>query len=178
MKKENIALGLSAIATVISIIAVCIVVYRVEPFTYNNMTLIISILVAAVTIYMFINIINELFLEKRIRSLLKKDIEKNTNDILFHNMYLTFFFQGANELRITHNEAALYYLFKSIECLMKTSIDRDKLDEIILKISTIKQYGAAMRIDESEINSYIEIMASTGHKKSTEIIEFLISIKK
>lgn len=93
-------------------------------------------------------------------------------------MYLTFFFQGVNELRRTQCEASLYYLFKSMECLMKTSIDKDKLDEIILKVKTIKNNYPATKISKDEIKEYIKIIASTGHRDSGELIEILNSMKE
>lgn len=173
MKKENWALGLSIISIILSVASVCFCLLRVKPFTYESMTLTVSILVAAVTIYMFIHIINELFLEKKIRHSVRKDIDKKANDILYHNMYLTFFFQGVNEFRKTQCEASLYYLFKSMECLMKTSIDRDKIDEIILKIKRIKQDFPGTTVPQNNIEEYIKIIASTGHKDSGEVIEML-----
>ncbi|MFS2666726.1 hypothetical protein AAH091_16225 [Candidatus Bacteroides intestinigallinarum] len=177
-KKENWALGLSIVAIAISIATACFCIFRIQPFTYDSMTLTVSVLVTVVTIYMFIHIIDELFLEKRIRKSLKKDIDKRTDDILYHNMYLTFFFQGVNELRRTQCEASLYYLFKSMECLMKTSIDKDKLDEIILKVKTIKNNYPATKISKDEIKEYIKIIASTGHRDSGELIEILNSMKE
>lgn len=178
MKKENWALGLSIVAIAISIATACFCIFRIQPFTYDGMTLTVSVLVTVVTIYMFIHIIDELFLEKRIRKSLKKDMDKRADDILYHNMYLTFFFQGVNELRKTQCEASLYYLFKSIECLMKTSIDRDKLDEILLKINVITQDYPATRISQEEIAEYVKIIASTGHKDTVDIIEKLNLMKE
>lgn len=178
MKKENWVLGLSIVAIAISIATACFCIFRIQPFTYDSMTLTVSVLVAVVTIYMFIHIINELFLEKRIRKSLKKDMDKRADDILYHNMYLTFFFQGVNELRKAQCEASLYYLFKSMECLMKTTMDRDKLGEIILKIKVIKQDYPATGISQEEIAEYVKIIASTGHKDSGDIIEILNSMKK
>ena len=178
MKKENWTLGLSIVSIILSIASVCFCLLRVNPFTYESMTLTVSVLVAVVTIYMFVHIINELFLERRIRHSIRKDIDKKTNDVLYHNMYLTFFFQGVSELRKTQCEASLYYLFKSMECLMKTSIDRDNIDEIILKINTIKQDFPGTKIPESDIKEYIKIISSTGHKDSVDIIEMLESMKE
>ena len=178
MKKENWALGLSIVAITISIVTACFCIFRIQPFTYDSMTLTVSVLVTVVTIYMFIHIIDELFLEKRIRKSLKKDMDKRADDILYHNMYLTFFFQGVNELRKTQCEASLYYLFKSIECLMKTSIDRDKLDEILLKIKVITQDYPAIRISQEEIAEYVKIIASTGHEDTVDIIEKLNLMKE
>lgn len=177
-KKENWALAFSIVSIAISIATACFCIFRMQPFTYDSMTLTVSVLVAAVTIYMFIHIINEFLLEKRIKHSIKKDIDKRTDDILYHNMYLTFFFQGVNELRKTQCEASLYYLFKSMECLMKTSIDRKKLGEIILKIKIIKNDYPATRISQNEVEEYIKIMASTGHTDSGYIIEYLNSIKE
>lgn len=177
MKKENWAFGLSIVSLILSIASVCFCLLRVNPFTYESMTLTVSILVAAVTIYMFIHIINELFLERKIRRSIRKDIDKKANNILYHNMYLTFFFQGVNEFRKTQCEASLYYLFKSMECLMKTDIDRDNIDEIILKIKIIKQDFPATTIPQNNIEEYIKIIASTGHKDSGEVIEMLNSMK-
>lgn len=178
MKKENWALGLSIVAIAVSIATVCFCAFRIQPFTYDGMTLTVSVLVTVVTIYMFIHIIDELFLEKRIRRSLKKDMDKRANDILYYNMYLTFFFQGVNEFRKTQCEASLYYLFKSIECLMKTSIDRDKLDEFLLKIRAMKRDYPATKISKEEIEEYVKIIASTGHKNSGDIIEMLNSMKE
>lgn len=178
MKKENWALWLSIVAIAISIATACFCIFRIQPFTYDSMTLTVSILVAAVTIYMFIHIINELFLEKKIRHSIRKDIDKKANDILYHNMYLTFFFQGVNEFRKTQCEASLYYLFKSLECLMKTNIDRDKIDEIILKIKRIKQDFPGTTVPQNNIEEYIKIIASTGHKESGEVIEMLKSMRE
>lgn len=178
MKKENLALVLGGVAIGVSVACFITMLVRIQPFTFNGMTLTISVLVAAVTIYMFIHIINEFLLEKKIKHSIKKDIDKRTDDILYHNMYLTFFFQGVNELRRTQCEASLYYLFKSMECLMKTSIDRDKLDEIILKINTINNNFPAIKISKQEASEYIKIIASTGHKESVDIINILNSMKE
>lgn len=93
-------------------------------------------------------------------------------------MYLTFFFQGVNEFRKTQCEASLYYLFKSLECLMKTNIDRDKIDEIILKIKRIKQDFPGTTVPQNNIEEYIKIIASTGHKESGEVIEMLKSMRE
>ena len=173
MKKESWALVLSGIAITISIATACFCIFRIQPFTYDSMTLTVSVLVAAVTIYMFIHIINEFLLEKKIKYSIKKDIDKRTDDILYHNMYLTFFFQGVNELRRTQCEASLYYLFKSMECLMKTSIDRDKIDEIIMKIKIIEKDYPATKITQNEANEYIEIIKTIEHKEKKNIIAFL-----
>ena len=62
-KKENWALGLSIVAIAISIATACFCIFRIQPFTYDSMTLTVSVLVTVVTIYMFIHIIDELFLE-------------------------------------------------------------------------------------------------------------------
>ena len=172
-KKENWALGLSILAIVISGLAVWLSKSKVPTFTFEGTNLLISVLTATVTIYMFVHIINELFLERKIRRSVKEDIDESSNNILYHNMYLTIFFQGVNELRQTHCEAALFYLFKSIECLMKTNIDNDKLDEIMLKIKTINNDFPATKISKQEANEYIKIIASTEHKDKDEIVDIL-----
>jgi|SRR5699024_8932024 len=76
MKKESWALILSGIAIAISIATACFCIFRIQPFTYDSMTLTVSVLVAVVTIYMFIHIINEFLLEKKIKHSIKKDIDK------------------------------------------------------------------------------------------------------
>jgi hypothetical protein len=83
-----------------------------------------------------------------------------------------------NEFKRGGYEASLYYLFKSMECLMKTSIDRDKLPEIILNIKNIIKGSTDINISEDEIVNYMKIIASTEDKGSGDIIVFLNSIRK
>lgn len=176
MKKENLSLSLSVFAVILGIASMCLCLLRVKPFTYNGITLAISVLVAAVTIYMFIHVINEFWLEKRIKNSISKDFGKKADDILYHNMYLVFFFQGVNEFRKTQCEAALYYFFKSMECLTKTSVNKDKMDEIILEIKAIDKDFPTIKILEKEAEEYIKIIASTGHKESGEIIKIITAM--
>lgn len=87
-------------------------------------------------------------------------------------MYLTFFFQGVNEQRKTHSEAALYYLFKSMECLTKTNIDKDKMDEIIMKIKIIhKDYP--VKLSKDDVFEYKRIILLTDIKEKKEVMSIL-----
>ena len=56
---------------------------------------------------------------------------------------------------------------------MKTNIDNDKLDEIMLKIKTINNDFPATKISKQEANEYIKIIASTEHKDKDEIVDIL-----
>ena len=87
-------------------------------------------------------------------------------------MYLTFFFQGVNELRKTHSDAALYYLFKSMECLTKTNIDKDKMNEIIMKIrETHKNYP--ITLSKNEVFEYKRITLLADIKEKDEVMSIL-----
>ncbi|WP_278932565.1 hypothetical protein [Parabacteroides johnsonii] len=171
------------IITIVALISLCQEHPRVVGLDYIGV--IIGILTLLVTALIGGQVVNYLTFENRINHKIKKakeeaksEVGKGINDVLYHNMYLIFFFQGITELRNTQCEASLYYLFKSIECLMQTSIDRDKIDEIILKIKKIKQDFPRTMIPQNNIEEYIKIIASTGHKDSREIIEMLKSMKE
>lgn len=60
---------------------------------------------------------------------------------------------------------------------MKTSIDRDKIDEIIMKIKIIEKNYPATKITQNEANEYIEIIKTVEHKEKENIIAFLENIK-
>ena len=162
--------GLSMVLSMVS-------VFRSEPFNINGLSLLIGMLTLVVTIFMGIQIVNAITLEKRLRKSLQKDIDKSSQNILYHNMYLTFFFQGVNELKKTHGDAALYYLFKSMECLTKTDIDQDKMDEIIMKIKLVHRDYPAI-LSGSDIYEYVRIVSLTKRKDCEEIIKILEDMKE
>ena len=56
---------------------------------------------------------------------------------------------------------------------MKTNIDRDKIDEIIMKIKIIEKDYPATKITQNEANEYIEIIKTVEHKEKKNIIAFL-----
>ena len=137
MKKENWALGLSITSVLVSVTTLYLCKMDIKPYSSDGASLSIAVLTLVVTIYMAIQIYNAFILGKQIKKSMRKDIEESSNNILYHSMYLTFFFQGINEQRKTHSDAALYYLFKFMECLNNTNIYKDKMDEILMKIKII-----------------------------------------
>lgn len=162
--------GLSMVLSMVS-------VFRSEPFDIDGLSLLVGISALAITIYMGIQIVNAITLEKRLRKSLQGDIDKSSQNILYHNMYLTFFFQGVNELKKTHGDAALYYLFKSMECLTKTDIDQDKMDEIVMKIKLVhKDYPAVL--SGSDFYEYARIVLLTKRKDCEEIIKMLEDMRE
>lgn len=176
-KKQDCTFWLSVAAMIISVIAVCVTLIRCEPFDIDGISVLIGIMALVVTIYMSIQIVNALTLERRIRKSLQGDIDKSSSNILYHNMYLTFFFQGVNEMKRTHGEAALYYLFKSMECLTKTDIDQDKMDEIVMKIKLVhKDYPAVL--SGSDFYEYARIVLLTKRKDCEEIIKMLENMRE
>mgnify|MGYP001542412327 FL=1 len=144
----------------------------IKPYSSDGASLSIAVLTLVVTIYMAIQIYNAFILKKEIKKSIRKDIEENSNNVLYHSMYLTFFFQGVNELRKTHSEAALYYLFKSMQCLTKTNIDKDKMDEIIMKIKIIhKDYP--VKLSKDDVFEYKRIILLTDIKEKKEVMSIL-----
>lgn len=161
----------------VSLVLSVVAVFRCEPFGIDGISMLIGMMALVVTIYMSIQIINALTLERRIRKSLQGYIEKSSNNILYHNMYLTFFFQGMNEMKRTHGEAALYYLFKSMECLTKTDIDQDKMDEIVMKIKLVhKDYPVVL--SRSDVYEYARIVLLTKRKDCEEIIKILEGMRE
>lgn len=172
MKKENWALGLSIASVLVSVTTLYLCKMDIKPYSSDGASLSIAVLTLVVTIYMAIQIYNAFILGKQIKKSMRKDIEESSNNILYHSMYLTFFFQGINEQRKTHSDAALYYLFKSMECLTKTNIDKDKMDEILMKIKKIhKDYPVTLSKDE--VFEYKRIILLTDTKEKNEIMEIL-----
>ena len=172
--------------------------FRNEPFKIDDEAAFIGVIAAIVAIpvailigwniYTVIDTKNEIKkmydLENRIDGKIKdavsqakleieNSIRLNCDNILYHSMYLTFFFQGVTELNKTHGEAAFYYFFKSIECLMKTNIDRDKLGEIIMKINMIiKDYPPVLTQDEA-IDYLKQLESIKKYKGADEIEQYL-----
>lgn len=144
----------------------------IKPYSSDGASLSIAVLTLVVTIYMAIQIYNAFILKKEIKKSIRKDIEENSNNVLYHSMYLTFFFQGVNEQRKTHSEAALYYLFKSMECLTKTNIDKDKMDEIIMKIKIIHK-GYPVKLSKDDVFEYKRIILLTDIKEKKEVMSIL-----
>ena len=172
MKKENWALGLGIASMVLSVITLWLCKVDMKPYSSDGASLSIAMLTLVVTIYMAIQIYNAFILKKEIKKSIKKDIEENSNNVLYHSMYLTFFFQGVNELKKTNSEAALYYLFKSMEYLTKTNIDKDKMDEIIKKIKMIhKDYPVGLSKDD--VFEYKRIIHLTDIKEKKQIMSIL-----
>ncbi len=172
MKKDNWALGLGIASIVISVTTLWLCKMDIKPYSSDGASLSIAVLTLVVTIYMAIQIYNAFILKREVKKSIRKDIEESSNNILYHSMYLTFFFQGVNELRKTHSEAALYYLFKSMECLTKTNIDKDKMDEIIMKIKIIpKNYP--VKLSKDEVFEYKKIILLTDIKEKKEIMSIL-----
>lgn len=172
MKKESWALGLSIASVLVSVTTLYLCKMDIKPYSSDGASLSIAVLTLVVTIYMAIQIYNAFILGKQIKESMRKDIEESANNILYHSMYLTFFFQGVNELTKTHSDAALYYLFKSMECLTKTNIDKDKMDEILMKIKKIhKDYPVTLSKDE--VFEYKRIIQLTDTKEKNEIMEIL-----
>lgn len=177
-KNQRIAIWIiSVLSLVLSVVAVFISCVRIKPLNVDGVSVLIGIMALVVTIYMSIQIVNALTLERRIRKSLQGDIDKSSSNILYHNMYLTFFFQGVNEMKRTHGEAALYYLFKSMECLTKTDIDQDKMDEIVMKIKLVhKDYPAVL--SGSDFYEYARIVLLTKRKDCEEIIKILEDMRE
>lgn len=177
-KNQRIAIWIiSVLSLVLSVVAVFISCVRIKPLNVDGVSLLIGMLALVVTIYMGIQVINALPLERRLKKSLQKDIDKSSNNILYHNMYLTFFFQGVNEMKKTHGDAALYYLFKSMECLMETDIDQDKMDEIVMKIKLVhKDYPAVL--SGSDFYEYARIVLLTKRKDCEEIIKMLEDMRE
>lgn len=176
IRKDSWTFGLSIVAIALSIMAILLYCIKVYPLTFEDVSIIIPVMAGVVTIYMVIRIFDGIYLEKRIRESISSDMERRADDILFHGMYLAFFFQGVNELNKTHSEAALFYLFRSMECLEKTSIDRDKMDEIAMKIKkAITDYPPSLT--SADIGYYIKIAASSGSKECDKIISSLMKMQ-
>lgn len=177
-KNQRIAIWIiSVLSLVLSVVAVFISCVRIKPLNVDGVSLLIGMLALVVTIYMGIQVINALPLERRLKKSLQKDIDKSSSNILYHNMYLTFFFQGVNEMKKTHGDAALYYLFKSMECLMETDIDQDKMDEIVMKIKLVhKDYPAVL--SGSDFYEYARIVLLTKRKDCEEIIKMLEDMRE
>lgn len=172
MKKENWTFGLSIASIVISVTTLWLCKMDIKPYDTDGASLSIAVLTLVVTIYMANQIYNAFVLKREIKKSTQKDIEESSNNILYHNMYLTFFFQGVNELKKTHSEAALYYLFKSMECLTKTNIDKDKMDEIILKIKMIhKDYP--VELSKDDVFEYKGIIHLADIKEKKEVMSIL-----
>lgn len=172
MKKENWALGLGIVSIVISVTTLSLCKMDIKPYSSDGASLSIAVLTLVVTVYMAIQIYNAFILKGEIKESIRKDIEESSNNILYHSMYLTFFFQGVNELRKTHSDAALYYLFKSMECLTKTNIDKDKMNEIIMKIrETHKNYP--ITLSKNEVFEYKRITLLADIKEKDEVMSIL-----
>lgn len=201
--KSNSALGAKWSATImIFIVGICFFTsFRNEPFKIDDEVAFIGVIAAIVAIpvailigwniYTAIDVKSEIKkmydLENRIDGKIKdavsqakleieNSIRLNCDNILYHSMYLTFFFQGVTELNKTHGEAAFYYFFRSIECLMKTNIDRDKLGEIIMKINIIiKDYPPVLT--STEAKSYLEQLKSIQQYRGADKIEEYLKSK-
>lgn len=170
---------LFVIIAIISLASLCQEYPRTAGFDYIGV--IVGILTLLVTALIGGQVVNYLTFENRINRKIKdakKEVGKGINDVLYQNMYLTFFFQGVNEFRKTQCEASLYYLFKSIECLMKTSIYQDKIDEVIMKIKLIEKDFPGTKIPKEEAENYIEIIREIKHKEINNIIDTLKKMSK
>lgn len=158
------------IAVWLSVISVIIASMCCTPFDRTNgVEVLISILVAVVTIYMFIHVIDEFYIEKRIRrtiveeqKVLKKYIDcKSANNLLIQKYY-TYFFQALNEIQHTQIECALNYLFRSLDYLNKADIkDKEFLkNEIYTEIERLLKKFPATTVSENECVEYKRILFS------------------
>lgn len=93
MKKENWTFGLSIASIVISVTTLWLCKMDIKPYDTDGASLSIAVLTLVVTIYMANQIYNAFVLKREIKKSTQKDIEESSNNILYHNMYLTFFFQ-------------------------------------------------------------------------------------
>ncbi len=168
-KKQDYTFWLSVAAMIISVIAVCVTLIRCEPFTVDGVSLLVGILSAAVAIYVFLHAINELFVASRVRKSIEDKISGQVSETLNYNLFLTYFFQGTNELNKTHSEAALFYLFQCLEHLMQTSSANRHINEVIMKINkACRDYPT--KLCAEDVAKYINILATTKHKDSKELI--------
>lgn len=180
MEKKSLswwAMASCFVSLLLSALAACVVFFKGEPFSVDGVSVLIGMMALVVTIYMSIQVVNALTLERRIRKSLQGDIDKSLNNILYHNMYLTFFFQGVNELNKTHGESALFYLFKSMECLAKTDMDQDKMDEIVMKIRLVHE-RYPVRLSPSEVYEYTRIVMSTKRNDAMELTRMLEDMRR
>lgn len=93
MKKENWTFGLSIASIVISVTTLWLCKMDIKPYDTDGASLSIAVLTLVVTIYMANQIYNAFVLKREIKKSTQKDIEESSNNILYHNMYLTFFFR-------------------------------------------------------------------------------------
>ena len=180
MEKKSLswwAMASCFVSLLLSALAACVVFFKGEPFSVDGVSVLIGMMALVVTIYMGIQVVNALTLERRIRKSLQGDIDKSLNNILYHNMYLTFFFQGVNELNKTHGESALFYLFKSMECLAKTDMDQDKMDEIVMKIRLVRD-RYPVRLSPSEVYEYTRIVMLTKRNDAMELTRMLEDMRR
>lgn len=168
-KKQDCTFWLSIVAMIISVIAVFVTLIRCEPFTVDGVSLLVGMLSAAVAIYVFLHAINELFVANRVRKSIESKLSEQVSETLNYNLFLTYFFQGTNELANTHSEAALFYLFRSLEHLMETSrVDR-YIDEVLTKIKKACR-DHPTKLCAEDVAEYINILATTKHKDCKELI--------
>lgn len=168
-KKQDCTFWLSIVSMIISVIAVCVTLIRCEPFTVDGVTLLVGMLSAAVAIYVFLHAINELFVANRVRKSIESKLSEKVSEMLNYNLFLTYFFQGTNELSKTHSEAALFYLFHSLEHLMETSCVDRHIDEVVTNIEkACRDYPA--KLCATDVANYVNILATTKHKDSKDLI--------
>lgn len=170
----HIAIGLSAIAVVIAFI-------KCTPFNVKNGTdIVVSVLVAVVTIYMFIHVVDDFYIDRRIRKIIIEEQKKSRKyvDAEIENSrqimkYYVYFFQALNEERHSQIECALNYLFRSLDFLNQSTIkDKESLKlEIYSEIERLISKFPTVTISSNEYMDYRRIMFcdTTNSTKPGEI---------
>lgn len=162
--KDKVARFLGWTAIVISIVACLIAVLRWKEFEANTVTIVIAVLALVVTIYMIIHVWNEVTLKQEVKRSVVSEFDKKIDSVINHQMYLTFFFQGANNEALSQVEAALYFYIKSLECLSKTELDQDKYDEILMRTEGLLSKYPTLNVTEGEKKQYIETLTELDYK--------------
>lgn len=176
---------LSYIAVAFSLIAVIMVFVRCAPFNVENGTdIVVSVLVAVVTIYMFIHVVDDFYIDRRIRKIIieeQKKIRKCVDEEIENNRqimkYYVYFFQALNEGRHSQIECALNYLFRSLDYLNQSVIrDKESLKlEIYAEIERLISNFPAVTISNNENMDYRRILfCDTANSTKPGEIAFLL----
>lgn len=176
---------LCRIAMALSVIAVVMAFVRCTPFNVENGTdIVVSVLVAVVTIYMFIHVIDDFYIDRRIRKIIieeQKKIRKYVDEEMGNNRqimkYYVYFFQALNEGRHSQIECALNYLFRSLDYLNQSVIrDKEYLKlEIYAEIERLISNFPAVTISNNENMDYRRILfCDTANSTKPGEIAFLL----
>lgn len=176
MKKENIALGLSGIAIVISIIAICVVCPHKAELGFDYQGIIVAILSLLVTILLGWQIYNAIYIKES----LKKEVEVSLKGMVALER-INLLKSQLNTLYGLHEGALIAgdinYMMSTLDIMMDIAIDlNDKViaDRIINKIPKLYDIMSMLELKKEQKNKYNELRQKI--KEFSKITELAFSI--